>query len=126
MPGPSETTRYVRRGQSTPATVRDMAEFTGAAVGSVVASQKRLLASGLIAEISDFTSTRSVTMLSLNRRAIAEFLLYCVRYYGLGKRHGVGIGSGTTWSCPVLKSPVLPPELPLVWENPQGSQRGEM
>lgn len=107
-------------------TVRDMAEFTGAAVGSVAASQNRLLALGLIAEVPDFTSTKPTSMLSLNRRAIAEFLLYGVRYYSLAERHGVGIGSGTAWSCPVLRSPVLPPELPVVWENPQGSQRGEL
>ena len=106
-------------------TIRDYAEFCGVSVGAVAASQKRLKSFGLISLVPNFLDSDSPEVLRLNRLGLVEFLEYGIRYYSLVERNGFGLGTPTSWTCPFVKSEMLPPDIPLVWEDPQGEIKGE-
>jgi hypothetical protein len=56
-----------------------------------------------------------------------EFLSYGVRYYSQPDPVGYGRGIPSGWHCPplIMKSSMILPETPIVWESSSGSATGE-
>ncbi len=62
---------------------------------------------------------------SVQRNALSDFLCYGIRHTFAPARTGFGRGIKTGWSCPLIKSAMNPPEVPLVWAMPGGEAQGE-
>ncbi|MCK5799386.1 MAG: hypothetical protein KAI47_19480 [Deltaproteobacteria bacterium] len=60
-----------------------------------------------------------------HRRALLEFLLHGVRYAFYTKLGPVTIGMPTAHAAPPLVEEIAASELPPVWADPEGTQRGE-
>jgi hypothetical protein len=63
---------------------------------------------------------------SLQRKSMADFLCYGIRHTFGPEKSGVGRGLPTGWNCPLIDSPMNPPEIPLVWAQPGGQVQGEL
>ena len=59
------------------------------------------------------------------RAALQEFLVHGIRYAFAPERLGMTRGVPTAHSAPGLASELVPPELPLVWPDVNGTVRGE-
>jgi hypothetical protein len=60
-----------------------------------------------------------------NRAALQEFFAHGVRYAFAPKRLGMTRGVPTAFSAPGISPELVPPEVPLVWPDPEGTVRGE-
>ena len=94
--------------------------------GEIIKANKRLVASNLIAmNHSDCSAGAVNTPYLLNVRNMMEFLSHGVKYYLPPVMKGVVIGLPTAWSCPLIKTELVSPDFPTVWESNHGSARGE-
>lgn len=109
--------------------VGDLASGLYKAKGDISRSINRLIALGLAGERKpkegDVISVNR-KYYSLQRKAMSDFLSYAIRHVFAPERLGVGRGVPTGWSCPLLNSPMNPPEIPMVWAMPGGSSQGEL
>ncbi len=109
--------------------VADLAAGLHKAKGDISRSINRLVALGLVGERKPkegdaIASNRKYY--SLQREAMSDFLCHGVRHVFGPDKSGLGRGVPTGWSCPLLKSPMNPPEIPLVWSMPGGKVHGEI
>lgn len=92
----------------------------------VVKSTARLISSRLIVKTArEIRADRVQSPYQLVTRNMAEFLVHGVRYCFPPEKKGVVRGIPTGWSCPLLKSEMVPPAIPMVWESGHGTVSGE-
>ena len=120
--------KEARGREATSNSVGDLSEGLFKAKGDVSRAINRLLQSGLIGE----RQPREKDILAANRKyysvqrnALSDFLVYGVRYAFVPEKSGYGRGVPTGWNCPLIDSPMNPPEVPLVWALPGGNVQGE-
>ena len=109
--------------------VGNLAASLGKGKGDISRAINRLTSLQLIAERrpkeGDVISVNR-KYYSLQRQAMSDFLCFGVRHVFAPAKTGVGRGVPTGWNCPLIKSPMNPPEIPLVWSMPGGSVNGEL
>ncbi len=109
--------------------VGDLAEALSKGKGDISRAINRLLALGLIGERQakdgDVISGNR-KYYSLQRRSMSDFLCHGIRHVFAPEKSGIGRGVATGWNCPLLESPMNPPEFPLVWSMPGGDTQGEL
>lgn len=92
----------------------------------VVKSTARLLKSRLVAKTSrELRFGRVQSPYQLITRNMTEFLRHGLRYCFPPEKKGVVRGMPTGWSCPLLTSDMVPPDIPIVWEIGHGRVSGE-
>lgn len=109
--------------------VADLSDSLMKAKGDISRSLNRLQPLGLIGERQPkdgdiFSSNRKYY--SLQRKAMADFLCHGIRHVFAPEKQGVGRGLPVGWNCPLVDSPMNPPEIPLVWAQPGGQSQGEL
>ncbi len=97
--------------------------------GDISRSIHRLIHLGLIGE----RQPRDNDVLSSNRKyysvqrnALSDLLCNGVRHVFAPEKVGYGRGVPTGWNCPLIFSPMNPPETPMVWQAAGGSVQGEL
>ena len=109
--------------------VGDLADCLFKAKGDVSRAIRRLVRLGLVAErppgAHDITAANR-KYYSVQRNALADLLCFAIRYIFAPERTGYGRGVPTGWNCPLIKSAMNPPEIPLVWALPGGEVSGEL
>ena len=115
-------------GRSTSNSVSDLANSLYKAKGDVSRAINRLIQLGLVSE----RQPRDNDVLAVNRKyysiqrhSLVEFLCFGIRHVFAPENSGYGRGVPSGWSCPLIKSPMNPPEVPLVWAKPGGDVLGE-
>lgn len=98
--------------------VRRIAESIGISASEVSKGTRRLAGSHLVAERDNGVFAEA--------GALLEWLCYGVRYAYAQESVGYGRGMATSWSCPILKSEMVPPVPPLVWPVPGGNTEGAL
>ncbi|WP_020409947.1 winged helix-turn-helix domain-containing protein [Hahella ganghwensis] len=109
-------------------TVGELAEDLEKGKGDISRSINRLIQLGLIAERrrkADDPAVSNRKFYSLNRRAMVDLLIGSIRHIFAPEKKGYGRGFPTGWNCPQIKSPMNPPDMPLVWPTPGGQVQGE-
>ncbi len=98
--------------------VRELAESIKVSIGEISKSSRRLIAAHLVVEReSEFIAEKG---------ALLEWLSYGVRYAYPMESIGYGRGMPTSWSCPRVRSDIVPPEPPIVWGAAGGKVEGSM
>lgn len=96
-------------------TVRSLEDDLGISRAGVHRSMQRLGASGLY----DLERRRT------NLSQVEEFLVHAVKYLFPPEMNGETRGIPTAWAAPPLADQLAPPsDLPPVWPDPHGDQRG--
>lgn len=109
--------------------VGDLASSLYKGKGDISRSISRLVELGLIGErqpkAHDIVSANR-KYYSLQRNAMSGLLVSGIRHMFAPAKMGYGRGMPTGWSCPLIKSPMNPPQVPLVWAAPGGEIQGEL
>lgn len=98
--------------------VRQLAESIKISPGEISKSSKRLVAAKLLVERNG--------EYHVERSALQDWLCYGVRYAYSVESVGYGRGLPTSWSCPWIRTDIMPPEPPLVWPVSGGNVEGSM
>lgn len=109
--------------------VGDLAEALFKGKGELSRSMNRLVSLGLISERSarpEDLAASNRRYYSMNRSAMAEFLISGIRHVFQPEKQGLGRGIPTAWNCPLINSEMNPPDVPLVWAMPGGDVQGEV
>lgn len=109
--------------------IGDLSEILLKAKGDVSRSVGRLIKLGLIAERkAKKGDPQGVNrkFYTLQRGAMSDLLCYGIRHVVVPEKLGMGRGVPSGWNCPHIKSPMNPPEIPLVWPMPGGGASGEL
>lgn len=96
--------------------VRDLAGSLDISASEVSKGARRLLASRLLVERDGAYHTEVY--------ALTEWLSYGVRYAYPAEEKGYGRGMGTSWTCKIVESDIVPPVPGTVWAMPGGQQEG--
>lgn len=99
----------------------DLSESLWLSRGEVSKSLKRL-SSLLLISLAENESGRRYNLL---RKNMEEFLVSGIRYVFQAEKGGLARGMPTGWSAPVIKSEIIPPEMPMVWAVTGGDVMGE-
>lgn len=100
--------------------IRPLAEMTGISKSQVSLSLARCYKSGLA------KPDRLTGLPKANTTALAEFLVYGLRYVFPASIGPLTRGIATAWAAPVLAETVLSGgEMPLVWPDPRGKTKGQ-
>lgn len=124
--------RLVRSGElirAPSSTVRDLAGSLSRSPADLSRSLQRLLNAGLIAErtLTDSDQwSHNKKHYSLQRQGLSDLILYGVRYVFPAAKTGFGRGIPTGWNCPLVRSSMVPLEIPLVWAAAGGEAQGEL
>lgn len=124
--------RLVRTGEITVApgsSVRDLAESLSRSAAELSRALQRLLHAGLISERSPTTDdhwSHNRKHYSVQRQGLSDLILYGVRYVFPPIKTGFGRGIPTGWNCPLVRSAMVPLEVPIVWAAAGGDAQGEL
>ena len=98
--------------------VLGIADSVLVSTGEISKSTRLLVASRLVVERSG--------SIYAEKGALLEWFSFGMRYMYPPVSAGYGRGVATSWSCPFIKSEILPPTPALVWALPGGNSEGEL
>jgi len=102
--------------QTKPRSMRELAESIKVSVGEISKSTKRLMAAHLVVE-------RGGRFIA-ETGALQDWLCFGVRHAYPAEIIGFGRGMPTAWNCPLVRTDIMPPDPPLVWDASGGSVEG--
>ena len=98
--------------------VRDIAESIKVSIGEISKSTRRLIAAHLVVDRDG--------EFNVEKGALLEWITYGTRYAYPVEIVGYGRGMPTSWSCPRVKTDIVPPDVPIVWSSSGGSVEGSL